>query len=191
MIIYTDGGCNVGEFCLRSGFKIGVEISYGAVIHHNGTSHELSGRYSGEEFCNMHEFVAFIEAMIFAENHTSNLNKVVLYTDCDFLAWYGKEGGSKTLTKNLRERLTKLNSFYSFDVPSKIDYWLRLIRIHFVKGHSYCMDHNRADYLARSSLRKQSALNRDDWYENHYRAFQRKSASITTWRMKQQNHISM
>lgn len=160
MIIYCDGSeAIIGGKCNRY-------LAYGAVIHSDGTTHELCGRYEVKPHLKgMHEIIAFIESMLFAESHNADLSQVSVYTDDHFLSSAGFHvyRDNYSFNHSMFEKIKLLTHMYGKHIYEKFIYWVNTVRVNWVKGHQVCVDNNRADYLANKSLRAKEISSREEW----------------------------
>lgn len=165
MIIYCDGSTRPGE---KS-----TTIAYGVVVHHNNETHELNGRYDlSLEYVGLHEVVAFVEAMLFAESHGVDPKDVSVYTDDQFVSYahfYLHPGNYRSKeTHSMFGKLHLLDRLYNQPMVERMLGWLGTVRVSWVKGHRLCVDQNRVDHLARKALQRKDVLHRDEWVRSGF-----------------------
>jgi len=154
--LYVDGSAGY-----VSGGKFNhFELAWGIRAHYDGTTEEsLGSREVPQRAHGMHEKVAFVEGMLLALARGFAFEDMVFFTDDDVLPYGGMylhpENGMGTRREQLEQRmLTLCRLLYTQDLYDKVIECLKRSRFHKVRGHSFVVDHDRVDYLAKVGLRR-------------------------------------
>lgn len=150
MLLHVDGS----SVRSRAGVRRNV-LGWGLVAHFGGHQVEVQGAVEvGQGFGGFHEMVAMVEGVLFAHARGYQPEDVAIYTDDDVLGYANwslhpdNYQGGRALA--LEERLRRLTTaLYSEATHQLVMTYLREARIHKLRGHSFLVDQERADYLAR------------------------------------------
>lgn len=148
MLIYCDGGCKTTShnrviiswgICIEDGSEKGVEL--------------MGARVLGQEYKGVHELVAFAEAVIYAKAHNGNTLNTKFVTDYKNLVRTCTNQAHLYVTDtHIQGMLYRIRKLYSPQTLADIEQFLIFANIRWVKAHrgvNGCVNHNRADYLAR------------------------------------------
>lgn len=180
MIIFIDGS---------SSYKGNIaKLGWGIVAHHeNNTIESFGGGEYSNEFNNSSEIFSFIEGYLVAKSKNIEYSSIVFYTDCstivDASLWvhphnYGFSDSYDRLLRKI-ERICK--RFYKdhTTLPQELDMCFKHSRFHKVKGHSFTVDNNRADYLASKGRKNTVPMKYDDWLKSGFQMYS--STGPFTW----------
>lgn len=148
MVLHVDGSvCRAIDGARRSsvGWAVVAHFSGTYLEHHGALERELNG---------YHELIALVEGVLLAHARGFEPCNVSIYTDDNVLGyapWYLHPGNFKqSVAEALSAKLRFLTRLvYSDDVHELVLRYLRDAHLNWVKGHNFCVDQERADYLAR------------------------------------------
>lgn len=148
MVLHVDG-----SVCRDPASRRRIAVAWAVVAHFNGQYYEAQGAL-GRELNGSHELLAVVEGVLLAHARGYGPQDVAIYTDDLLLAnagWYLHPGNYKqSKAEAIVARLRHLTrQVYSDETHELVLRYLRDARLHWVKGHSFCVEQERADYLAK------------------------------------------
>ena len=149
IVLHVDGStCRMNDGSKRTA------VGWGLVAHFGGERHERTGAVEHPHMNGSHELLALVEGIRFAHGSGFEPGQVALYTDDIVLGnagWLLHPGNGKWKKAEALVAQLRFLTRQVFDdgVHETALRYLREARLHWVKGHNFCVDQERADYLAR------------------------------------------
>ena len=160
IILYTDGSHlhnHKHGFFNKDSKQV---VGWGIVAHHNDTTVEIQGsRTIQAKQIGHHEYIAFIEAMLYAKSHGYKNEEMSFYSDeqqlSEIVTLFHPDNKSKKSTVNkVKNRLRYVcNQFYKTSIYQDVVDCLCTAKINWVKGHSDTLYNKRVDYLAKNAAK--------------------------------------
>lgn len=154
IVLYADG-----SGAIASGKKQWLN-GFGIVALFDDCEEEHSGGYASDRrLCGAHELIAFVETMKFALSKGFRFEEMTFYIDDEILGvasfWLhpGNYAGTLALEKFQQRMRVVTDLLYDDKTYEQVFQCLQLARIVKLKGHRFSVYQNRADYLARISMR--------------------------------------
>ncbi len=168
-------------------------LGWALVVSHGEFEAEVEGATQvPQELNGYHEMVAFVEAALYASARGVEPENLVVYTDDENIGYANgylhpdNYAGARSFALN--ERLDKLCSkLYCEATRDLVLRYLRGARIHKLKGHSFLVYQERADYLARQCAWRLMegtplpSLSFMDWLAKGLPYYTRDSVDPKTW----------
>lgn len=182
ILLYVDGSSSPKTSSNK------VAVGYGCVVYSDKGHSEHRGAYlTDRSLCGAHELIALMEGILVARDLGYDYHDVSVYTDDDRLPHMpnAMNDGNYAL-KRMREAVMSLVEevcllLYTPAIKDECVKFFREARFTKLKGHSTFVCHNRADYLARNTMRNFLAdikgekprpiLEYDEWLQDGFRYF--------------------